>query len=117
MRTKFVKRYFCDHCSKGLSRKPAMERHEESCIRNPQRYCGLCNDQPTDALPTIELIKHLEAGGLEQLRKAADGCPACILAALVQYREANPDEGWIDFDYRKERGEWEARKAEPPLEF
>lgn len=42
MRTKTVKRHWCDHCNKaGLSRV-AMERHELHCTMNPARNCRVC---------------------------------------------------------------------------
>ena len=42
MREKTVKRYYCDHCSKGGFRKPDMVQHELTCTRNPKRACWLC---------------------------------------------------------------------------
>ena len=47
MRQKLVKRYYCDHCSKGGLKKPSMRMHEQGCTRNPNRVCYLC-DQSHD---------------------------------------------------------------------
>lgn len=38
-----VKRYHCDHCTKVLSKKSDMVKHERRCPRNPEsRSCGTC---------------------------------------------------------------------------
>ncbi len=37
-------KYKCDFC-KRRSIKSAMERHEKVCYRNPNRFCGLCENK------------------------------------------------------------------------
>lgn len=47
-------------------------------------------------------------GGIENLRKVADNCPGCILAAIIQSgfqeppSEENPNGVWYDFKYKEE---------------
>lgn len=124
MRTKKVTRHYCDHCSKSLSKRPSMERHEASCIQNPNRLCGLCGTQwPVDGLKKIvdNLIKEFSAKAdraeAEQwefedelrdgipvgaFRNKDHGCPACVLAAIIQFGEGFP----FNFDYKAEIQEW-----------
>ena len=114
MRTKKVNRYWCDFCNKAGLSASSMLRHEKHCTMNPHRECRVCKmvDEGRDVgferisvadmvalLPSKDaLIKHDQhgAGGyfaddqgllkasLPALRKAAGGCPACILSALRQ---------------------------------
>lgn len=38
-----VKRWHCSHCTKVLSKKADMARHEKLCPRNPEsKSCGTC---------------------------------------------------------------------------
>ena len=131
MKTKKVNRYYCDHCNKGGGSAGHMRRHEERCTLNPQRVCGMCRFDEfdeRDPKPLAELVallpdpeKHrtscYEVGeggrgsytGLTEaikliwadFEKAADECPACMLAAI---RQAGLGDGLIDgelFDYKK----------------
>jgi hypothetical protein len=101
MRTKTVQRYFCDHCSKGMFKKPSMVSHETVCIANPNRACFLCQSgvggRDYKALvvefkrrPDVEYndehdvheVKSNDA--ISWLSSKVDGCPACVLAVLKQ---------------------------------
>lgn len=42
MKTKKVNRYYCDYCGKSGGAAGHMRRHEERCMLNPQRICGMC---------------------------------------------------------------------------
>ena len=121
MRTKRVNRYYCDYCGKGGCQAAAMRKHERHCTMNPNRVCRMCRvlNQPQPdienlvaLLPRPQDYEHHDYGstaykgfgaamkdGMAALREAADGCPACILAAIRQA-------GWSgmvgDFDYQKE---------------
>jgi hypothetical protein len=112
MTTKTVKRYYCDHCKKGGCSKPTMAKHEARCIKNPLRYCGFCEKGELHPAPLPELVAELVAhGDIEALKKAADGCPACVLSAIVQSKvQRKPEDGddgnWIQFDYKKEVAEF-----------
>jgi hypothetical protein len=120
MKIRRVNRYYCDHCKKSTGTKAAMVRHEERCTANPNRVCHMCQ-QLELAQADIELLKAVlphpdklfievcdgeghtcllnrddgketAKAAIEQLRAAAGGCPACILAALRQ-RYVGPDHG------------------------
>jgi hypothetical protein len=41
-----VKRYNCDFCGKTKYSKPAMNRHERGCTKNPNRVCHVCQIAP-----------------------------------------------------------------------
>lgn len=85
-------RYYCDHCKKGLSSKPAMKRHEAGCCKNAARVCGMCREAELEQQPSELLDATLADGGLDALRKIAAGCPACMLAAVIRERLADEEE-------------------------
>lgn len=95
MRKKLVKRYYCDHCSKGSFKEPSMRQHEYGCIRNPDRVCYLCESnrdyktlvQAAKANSSEDEWERRNIDGptqLEALSSMVDGCPACLLAVLRQ---------------------------------
>lgn len=122
MKTKKVNRYYCDYCSKGGCAAGHMRRHEERCTLNPQRVCGMCSFDERAPKPLAELVAllpkpdhHKKHGfdycddGLDEalraiwadFERAADGCPACMLAAV---RQAGVGDGLLNgnlFDYKK----------------
>ena len=115
MRAKRVLRYYCDHCKKGSLRKNCMEKHEQRCIRNPERVCGFCLHRAEEGVQQqcMEmLITAIDNGGLEKLKAASKDCPGCIISAIVQWRAMQPrpnplDESpefiWIDYyNYKEE---------------
>lgn len=55
MKTKFVKRHYCDYCKKSGGSKGHMKHHEERCTNNPDRKCGMCEkaDQDQPSLPAL----------------------------------------------------------------
>ena len=90
-----------------------MFRHEAHCTLNPNRHCKMCIWlQGVDSNTVDELIEAAKLG-LKELGKAADHCPACMLAAIRQLRKAEPEHPqfseWSDsstpnlndFDYQK----------------
>ena len=85
MRTKTVTRYFCDHCSKGMLRKDAMERHESVCYRNPERGCISCQRDPLHVIPAerFEVVKR----GLVDCRPIKDECPQCFMALCLRHND------------------------------
>lgn len=111
MRSKKVWRYYCDHCNKGGCGKAAMAKHEQSCIKNPNRKCRMCALGQLSPLPLAELAEHI--GNIDDLRRAADGCPACMLAAAVQFipkqddwdgsYERTPPERFAYVDFAEEK--------------
>jgi hypothetical protein len=67
--------------------------------------------------PVKELIEALGDGtDLSKLREAADGCPACMLAAIRQSGLQYADEeggNYIDaFNYKEEKAAWWAHVNE-----
>lgn len=115
MRQRTVLRYYCDFCNKGGFRRAGMFTHERNCYRNPLRHCATCEAEGLSPAPMPDLIAALERGtGLEHVREAAQGCPTCILAAIVQFKDSERDTpdydptepNWIDFDYKKELADY-----------
>ena len=125
MKTKRVNRYYCDFCKKSGCSAYHMRRHEERCTMNPNRKCGMCDivgeEQKDltylmDILPAPEWIEGelvdlvLETlrnesdiqAVIPDLRDAANGCPACMMAALRQKGIPVP----MAMDYKKERDEF-----------
>ena len=95
MRQKLVKRYYCDHCSKGSFKEPSMRQHEYGCIRNPDRVCYLCESirnfkalaQEAKARSSEDAHEHRNIHGAEELAELlemVDQCPACLLSVLRQ---------------------------------
>ena len=99
-------RYYCDYCKKSGGSGGHMKRHEESCTLNPNRICGMCKHTDEKQAAMADMIKVLdvtkitpikdyysetytmlsnEKEMLEKLREVANGCPACMLAALRQH--------------------------------
>jgi len=96
MITKLVKRYYCEFCRKGGMTK-GIQKHENSCIKNPNRVCYVCEEFGFEQKPLPELIDQA-AGGIPDI---VSDCPCCILSALVQRRIAHPDEEWVEYDYKE----------------
>jgi hypothetical protein len=119
-------RYYCDFCRKAGGSAYYMKKHEAGCTLNPGRQCGMCSlHGDVNAKPLAELItifapandyEALIPERLAQLRKDADGCPACIFAAL---RQSNAIEYvTVDqFDLRKERAAFMDRVNEIRREY
>lgn len=103
-------RYYCGFCKKSGASGHHMANHEAHCCRNPDRVCRMCKkaELVQQDMPTLRAA--LASGGLDELRRVAGGedieggCPACILATLMQDRAENPPDadggGWIEFDYK-----------------
>lgn len=114
MRTKRVNRYYCDHCGKGGCSAGHMRKHEQRCCASPTRVCGMCEVATGgrhQQRPIEELIAALREGDTAALREAAHGCPACMLAAIIQNGMRNDrasmhaDGGQLggDFNFKTER--------------
>jgi len=98
--------YYCEYCSKSGRSASHMAKHEIHCTANPDRVCGLCKMGGLRQKPMDKLIKAVgacDAKGIKSLRKAASGCPACILSALRQSEANNYDTESFSFDYQSER--------------
>lgn len=121
MRTALRPRYYCDHCNKGNGSPSAMRRHERGCTLNPQRECGMCRmlaeaGGPDPAPPRDELVRIMDTEGFAAMCKAAENCPACILAALRTKNTKGdgetppgvmgPEDGRQDWDYKQAKAAW-----------
>lgn len=95
MITKLVRRYYCEHCRKGGMTR-AMARHEVTCVRNPERVCRMCQDYSLEQVPLVRLLE-AAAEGLGELRETTQ-CPACVLAAWIQFHKQNPPDP-EEFEY------------------
>jgi hypothetical protein len=128
MKVKLRHKYYCDFCKVTKGQKYAMEKHEASCTKNPNRICkGSCTwnggqKKMADLLAVIGPVRDYQreqaslSGGvfytfesdpinemLPRLRYAATDCPFCIMAALRQAGIPVPEA--TDFDYKKEVAE------------
>ncbi len=118
MKVKRINRYYCDFCKKANCSAPAMKKHELHCTKNPNRTCRVCDALGGENQPNLqELISllpiHNPSGYQEywewvekevepaivKVLVAANGCPACVLAAL---RQSNITAGATSFDFKKE---------------
>lgn len=128
MKTKLVNRYYCEFCNKAGCSASHISRHEKRCTKNPARECGMCKAMSKEQPETCDLRAALFADKFEfekahesdsawqyveaamqvpihRLRKAAGGCPACILAAIRQFG----DHSGYQFDFSTESKEaWDA---------
>lgn len=104
MRTKTVKRHYCDYCNKGGFTIPGMNYHESICFRNPHRDCPVCADEETDVAKNVALLEKLDRNPYRLLVELC--CPACVSAAIAQLK-INLGEEHIEFDYKKEIEEYE----------
>lgn len=129
MRRKKVWRYYCDHCNKGGCGAVAMAKHERRCTMNPNRECGFHIDLEIINEPQVSVedlrkvlvkeyekvsnmtcIGDLESISMEDLENinnalldAANGCPACALAAIRQENAARGEQIFGDgFNYKDE---------------
>lgn len=80
MKTKTVKRYTCDYCSKGSFKRPTMVRHEIACFKNPNRMCPVCCNNPLHK-------PDWDSKGLKVSAVGAE-CPTCLLALVVLHNDA-----------------------------
>lgn len=129
MKTKLVKRYWCDFCNKAGLQADGMRRHEQHCTMNPARTCRVCalkqvcgddGGAPlTDLMALLPDYMDAEWDHLtgretnryqaflddlviatHSLRGASDGCPACMMAALRQ--KGIPVPMIEGFDFKRE---------------
>jgi len=111
MKKKKVWRYYCEFCKKSGCSGGHLSSHEKSCTNNPDRVCKMCNAAGLNQKSIAELIKTLGLGdkaGVDALREATDGCPACMLSAIRQSGLQIPDNengpGFsVDFIFSQEK--------------
>lgn len=109
---KTVKIYICSYCKKKKYTKKSCEIHELHCTKNPIRVCRMCGlgGQNTELINLKIAISGMDKTNekelMEQLKNLSDGCPACMLAAIIQARGekklgnvVDPENGEIDYQY------------------
>lgn len=112
MRSVMRMRHYCDFCTKQTGTKQSMLKHEARCTANPNRKCGMCEMLGEVQKPISELIEAYETG-FNALRKAANECPACILAAQRQFWKGRAQDegfGW-DHPANTEQNGWNFKDA------
>jgi len=123
MKRKKVWRYYCDYCGKGGCGAGAMAKHERRCTKNPKRECGFhigfcfisepsvpldalkviirnskvyeVHVNPVDDMISVDMVD--DEALRDSLLDAANGCPACVLAAIRQ-----SGINLISFNYKEE---------------
>lgn len=95
--------YYCEFCKRHRLTRACIVTHEPRCIYNPNRtVCGWHDDKrPYSHAGTLAagLRENLD---VEWLRTGADGCPACMLAAVVQAGLTLGERDDLGFDYKAE---------------
>lgn len=74
-------RYKCDFCGKTGYSAGHMRKHEKHCTANDNRECRVCKLMEGEQKPMADLVAAAWSG-IDALEKAADECPACMLAAI-----------------------------------
>lgn len=97
--------FYCEFCKRHWLTKGAATKHESKCIYNPDRVaCGWHEPHIHIEPPSTLLEQFGEMLDLDWLRdQVQDGCPACMLAVVVQARQK--DQVGVDelaFDYKTE---------------
>lgn len=95
--------YYCEFCKRHRMTKGSIEKHEPRCIYNPNRsVCGWHDDkEPVGHAGTLAAWFKQEQD-VDGLRVGADGCPACMLSAVVQANLDIQDREACGFDYSAE---------------
>lgn len=110
-------RHYCDFCKKSTGSKPSMLKHEGSCTANPARVCRMCSFGQLIQQPMDALVREYVEKGWKALHALAEGCPACIFAAVRQTPhggENEPEKSWEEINARLElenSGGWEFKAA------
>lgn len=118
--------FSCDFCGRYRLTPHAIVKHEPRCIYNPDRsVCGWHDPSRRKLAQVVrpaELVPGFVADpDVDALREKLGGCPACMLAVVVQARQAglHPEEAYA-FDYKQEverfrsdeRDEWDQADLE-----
>lgn len=133
MKTRMRKQYYCEYCKKNGGHAGYIRNHEDSCTMNPDRECKMCSLNgsynnlkdllkiiPEPILKTVNeycdlfnenfekvTVENFEdiKNSLKQLRKEADDCPSCILAAIRQKTKNwhwQAIQAFEEFNFKKE---------------
>jgi hypothetical protein len=95
--------YYCEHCKRHRMTAASIERHEPRCIYNPNRsVCGWHDDKVALGDP-LELAKAFKQElDADWLRPWVGGCPACMLAVVVQAQLTVEERDDCGFSYAGE---------------
>lgn len=118
MRRKPAYRYYCEFCGKSSGSGGHMSSHEKHCTANPNRKCRMCGRIGIEGL--IETLGDGSEREVGELRKVANGCPACMLAAI---RQSKLQCGWdeegggfsVPFRYSEEKARFWAERNEKEI--
>ncbi len=96
--------YYCEFCKRHRMTAAAILKHEPRCIYNPNRTeCGWHDDKkPYSHAGTLAAWLREDEHDVEALRIGADGCPACMLAAVVQADLTTAQRDDLGFVYKDE---------------
>lgn len=113
MKRKSVFKFACEHCNRISDVESVILDHEQRCIRNPERVCGMCREAGLQQVERFDLLTALANRGLDGLRDAAHGCPACVLSTILQWGVLHPTVPlpWLPFDYSAEVKAFRQRRA------
>lgn len=114
MKTRQVKRHYCEFCGKGMFQIPAMQKHERHCTGNIERACRMCETEcpeyskiihlAIDQISTTGIAEAMESGEYENvlkfIREQVCECPACILT-VIRIGQLP-----CAFDYKAEAEDW-----------
>jgi hypothetical protein len=98
-----------------------MKLHEERCFKNPARKWPNPDIEP-HKIALADVDHSTEAAVIAALSDAVDGCPACILATIIQAtlptsewsdvdgERSGSSKYWIQWDYKKARDEYRSEQ-------
>jgi hypothetical protein len=107
--------FYCDHCNRHRLTPHAIVSHEPKCIYNPERSrCGWHAQPFVPAKPGVWTAELKQSLDLDWLRRTVGGCPACMLAVVVQAGLTSNEQYDLGFNYtleverfrQGEREEW-----------
>lgn len=103
--------YYCEHCGRHRLTRSSIEKHEPKCIYNPARSaCGWHTGRPGAPSDFAAVLK--TNPDLEWLRDQMDGCPACMLAVVVQADLDLFGREEVGFNYQDEVARFRAAENE-----
>jgi hypothetical protein len=95
--------FYCEFCKRHRLTKSAIEKHEPRCIYNPGRHvCGWHDDKVAIGDAGLLAAEYKQTLDTEWLRREVGGCPACMLAVVVQADLTVHEREDCGFDYRAE---------------
>ncbi len=104
--------YYCDFCKKSNRSGGSMKTHEKHCCGNPDRECRMCSNMERVQKSSAELVELIETKTFDEVKAAVEGCPPCMLAALLQWRKKYADDlEWSGETPNNDWGGWDFKAA------